>query len=155
MTFLAAVAVACGGGGSKSSSSSAPSGKGPDVAATQPAASAPASAGTSAPASSAASGVQKVALKAGEDGEKYFFSQSQVNVKAGQVEVDLTNDGPNRPHNFVVKKLDGSDLASMDRLNPGQSNSVTFTLSAPGTYQFICSLPGHADRGAKGMFVVS
>ena len=136
LTMVAAFAVACGGGsGSKSSSSKS---SGADVA--------PA-------AASAAS--QDVIMRAGETGQAYFFSQKEIKVKPGQVKVTLTNDGPERPHNFVIKNLNGQgDLASMDRLNPGQSNSVTFTLVA-GTYQFICSLPGHADRGAQGTFVVA
>ncbi len=140
LTLVAAFAVACGGSDDKPSPSK-PSGAGADIAPTA--------------ASSASTAIQEVTLKAGENGQTYFFSQKDIKVKPGQVKVTLTNDGPERPHNFVIKNLNGQgDLATMDRLNPGQSNSVTFTLAA-GTYQFICSLPGHADRGAQGTFVVA
>ena len=145
LTFVAAAAVACGGGDSKSSSGYSKSGTGSDVAP------------TTAPAAGASSGsVQKVALKSGDSSQAYFITPSEVKLKPGQVEVTMTNDGPERPHNFVVRNLNGQgDLASMDRLNPGQSHSVTFTLAQAGTYQFLCTLPGHADRGAKGTLVVA
>ncbi|HLF78936.1 MAG TPA: plastocyanin/azurin family copper-binding protein [Dehalococcoidia bacterium] len=140
LAFVAALAVACGGDDYKSSSGSS-SGAGADVAPTA--------------SGSAAGAVQDISLKTGENGQAYFFNPKEVKLKPGQVKVTITNDGPERPHNFVVKNLNGQgDLASMDRLNPGQSNSVTFTVVA-GTYQFICSLPGHADRGAQGTLVVA
>jgi plastocyanin len=146
LALLATLAVACGGGddNDSSSDSTSRSGAGADVA--------PANSGAS---GGSAASVQEVALKTGENGQAYFFNPSEVKLKPGQVKVSVTNDGPERPHNFVVKNLNGSgDLAMLDRLNPGQSGSVTFQVAA-GTYQFICSLPGHADRGAKGTLVVS
>lgn len=143
-TFTVAIAIACGGDGNSSSRYSK-SGTGADVAPTAaPAASSPAGA------------VQKVALKSGESGLGYFINPSEVKLKPGRIEVTMSNEGAERPHNFVVRNLSGQgDLASMDRLSPGQSNSVTFTLAQAGTYQFLCTLPGHADRGAKGTFVVA
>jgi nitrite reductase (NO-forming) len=31
---------------------------------------------------------------------------------------------------------------------------VTFTPDKPGTYYYICSVPGHVERGMWGRFVV-
>ena len=39
-------------------------------------------------------------------------------------------------------------------LKPGQDGSVTFTAGAPGTYYYICTVPGHALQGMKGSFTV-
>ena len=39
-------------------------------------------------------------------------------------------------------------------LKPGQEGSVTFTAGAPGTYYYICTVPGHALQGMQGSFIV-
>ena len=39
-------------------------------------------------------------------------------------------------------------------LKPGESGSVTFTAGAPGTYYYICTVPGHALQGMQGSFIV-
>ena len=39
-------------------------------------------------------------------------------------------------------------------LKPGQDGSVTFTAGAPGTYYYICTVPGHALQGMQGSFIV-
>ena len=33
--------------------------------------------------------------------------------------------------------------------------SISFTASTPGTYQYLCPIPGHAARGMAGTFIVS
>ncbi|NDF35950.1 MAG: hypothetical protein EB154_08925, partial [Nitrosopumilaceae archaeon] len=37
---------------------------------------------------------------------------------------------------------------------PGESGEVTFTAGAPGSYHYICTVPGHAALGMSGNFVV-
>ena len=39
-------------------------------------------------------------------------------------------------------------------LKPGQDGSVTFTAGSPGTYYYICTVPGHALQGMQGSFIV-
>jgi nitrite reductase (NO-forming) len=39
-------------------------------------------------------------------------------------------------------------------LKPGQDGSVTFTAGAPGSYYYICTVPGHALQGLQGSFIV-
>ena len=49
----------------------------------------------------------------------------------------------------------GSEIASPNApLKPGESGSVTFTAGAPGTYYYICTVPGHAALGMQGSFIV-
>ena len=49
----------------------------------------------------------------------------------------------------------GSDIASPNNpLKPGESGSTTFTAGAPGTYYYICTVPGHAIQGMQGQFIV-
>jgi nitrite reductase (NO-forming) len=39
-------------------------------------------------------------------------------------------------------------------LKPNESGEVTFTAGAPGTYYYICTVPGHSLQGMKGSFIV-
>ncbi|MDE1818940.1 MAG: multicopper oxidase domain-containing protein [Thaumarchaeota archaeon] len=39
-------------------------------------------------------------------------------------------------------------------LKPGQSGDVTFVAGAPGTYHYICTVPGHAALGMDAKFIV-
>jgi len=108
------------------------------------------------PSGGSTSGVQAVSVKSGENGDSYFFEVSQTNLKTGKVKVTLENSGPERPHTFIVKKLDNSgNLAEISQVEPRLSGSVEFDLTAAGTYQFQCDLRGHADRGQRGSFTVS
>jgi nitrite reductase (NO-forming) len=48
-----------------------------------------------------------------------------------------------------------SSIASPNNpLKPGQDGSVTFTAGAPGSYYYICTVPGHALQGMQGSFIV-
>ena len=38
--------------------------------------------------------------------------------------------------------------------DPGQSISGALTTERPGTYEFICSVPGHANLGMRGTITV-
>ncbi len=38
---------------------------------------------------------------------------------------------------------------------PGKSAEGTFTIDKPGEYEFLCSIPGHAEAGMKGKLVVT
>ena len=49
----------------------------------------------------------------------------------------------------------GSEIGSMSKpLKHGESGSVTFIAGAPGTYYYICTVPGHAMQGMQGTFIV-
>jgi uncharacterized cupredoxin-like copper-binding protein len=37
---------------------------------------------------------------------------------------------------------------------PGQTVVIEFRPTAPGTYQFFCSVPGHIQAGMNGVLVV-
>jgi nitrite reductase (NO-forming) len=48
-----------------------------------------------------------------------------------------------------------SAIAAMSNpLKPGEGDSTTFTAGAPGTYYYICTIPGHALQGMQGSFIV-
>lgn len=98
-----------------------------------------------------ASAPQAVEIKMGD----YFFDPKDVTVRPGTIRVTLPNSGPERPHTFVVKQKDGNgDLFRSERVNTGDTQTVEFTITEPGTYPIYCALPGHADRGQTGTLIV-
>ena len=92
-----------------------------------------------------------------ESGDAYSFNVSRTTLRTGKVKVTLVNQqGQERPHTFVVKSLDGnSDVLNMPQVQPGNRAEMEFDLTAAGTYNFLCELRGHADRGQRGSFTVT
>lgn len=110
------------------------------------------SSGSSAGRSSGASasevdGVQQITVKAGDN---YRFTPSQITVHPGSVKVTLVNSGTGAPHNLQFPVLPTDQWVPLT--SSGQTNSVTFTAPAPGTYQFVCSI--HERQGQTGELLV-
>ncbi|MGD9891724.1 MAG: cupredoxin domain-containing protein [Dehalococcoidia bacterium] len=100
----------------------------------------------------APAGPQALNIKAGE----YFYDPQDLRVKPGTVALTMTNDGPERPHTFVVKNKSGDgDLFKSERVPVGGPVTLEFTVMEEGTYEVYCNLPGHADRGQRGTLTVS
>ncbi len=77
------------------------------------------------------------------------FEPSEFEIPANtDVEVTITNEGVLQ-HDFAVEEL-GIDS---DLLENGQSTTVTIN-AEPGTYEFICTVPGHAQSGMVGTLTV-
>jgi len=87
----------------------------------------------------------------------------EIRVNSGdEVNISSSNDGKSF-HSFGVVSdpedfnniIWGSDIATASNpLKPGESGSTTFTAGAPGTYYYICTVPGHALQGMQGSFIV-
>jgi uncharacterized cupredoxin-like copper-binding protein len=108
---------------------------------------------TTAPAATAAA--QTIDLKAGERGANdYYFDPKELTAQPGKVTFRLNDVGPDRPHTFVLKDASGQEVARINRTEVGQTGTVEVTLNTEGTYQFMCMLPGHADRGQTGTLTV-
>jgi nitrite reductase (NO-forming) len=58
------------------------------------------------------------------------------------------------PDDFNSVIFDSAIAAATNPLKPGESGSTTFTAGAPGTYYYICTVPGHALQGMMGSFLV-
>lgn len=99
---------------------------------------------------------------------EFSFTPSDFTVKAGQeVTLNLKNLGALN-HNLhimligseVVQQWEDEDEAhtiiEIGNLDGGASTSVTFTApETPGTYQFVCSIPGHFQQGMTGTMTVT
>lgn len=144
-------------------------------------ASAEKSAAPSASAATTAEATKEVTIEANDDMQ---FNVKAIEVKRGEtVKIILKNVGTmpkeSMGHNFVLlalrtdvneftmaaatearndylpQKFKGKILAHTKLIGPGETAEVTFT--APknsGKYDFICSFPGHAAAGMKGILTV-
>jgi plastocyanin len=85
---------------------------------------------------------------------EYSYTLSRPEVSAGEVIVELNNQGED-PHNLVIEHEGTGDPALEIPSTPSVSQaSATFTLP-PGTYHLDCSLYKHEARGMEATLVVS
>jgi plastocyanin len=76
------------------------------------------------------------------------FDVKTINASPGPLTITLDNKGAIE-HTL---KIDGTDLEL--KADGGKSATGTVTLKS-GTYDFECTVPGHASAGMKGKVVVS
>ncbi|HWP28584.1 MAG TPA: cupredoxin domain-containing protein [Chloroflexota bacterium] len=82
------------------------------------------------------------------------FDPNTITARANQqVSLTLDNSGQALVHDFTIDNLGGSRVHV--EVQPNQRASVQFTPTAPGTYQFYCSQPGHREAGMVGTLTVS
>jgi plastocyanin len=89
-------------------------------------------------------------LKLSADPSALAFDTTDLSAKAGQVTIDFTNPAP-IPHNVVIEE-DGKELAGFEPIAEGEEE-VSAELE-PGTYTFLCTVPGHAEAGMEGTLTV-
>ena len=100
---------------------------------------------STAPQARASATAQMVSVQATDS---LKFEPSSITVKARQpVQLTLSNTGQMQ-HDWSLDQGAGQPVKIT--ANAGQSASGTFTIQQPGTYTFICSVPGHAAAGMKG-----
>jgi uncharacterized cupredoxin-like copper-binding protein len=80
------------------------------------------------------------------------YSPNVIRVKAGQgVAFELKNAG-SVVHDLYAPSL---GVGTAVKVNGGASGAASFTAPAqPGTYQFWCHEPGHAEAGMVGQVIV-
>lgn len=89
-------------------------------------------------------------LKLAADPTRIAFDTTKLSSKPGKVTIDFTNPAP-LEHDVGIEK-DGKLIAVSKRIAKGRT-SVSADL-APGTYTFLCTVPGHAEAGMEGTLVV-
>jgi plastocyanin len=81
---------------------------------------------------------------------EFSFQPREIRLSVAEtVNIEFENKGQ-MFHTFTVGEL-GLDL----RTNHGQSLSGALSAHRPGTYTFICAVPGHAQLGMGGSIVVT
>ncbi|WP_432671636.1 azurin [Flavobacterium sp. SM2513] len=109
------------------------------------------------------------------------YSTNELRAKTGEITLTLHHTGKMEKtvmgHNLVILKMgtdinafgakaaeakdndyipaseEGAIVAHTKLLGGGESDTVTFTISEPGTYDYICSFPGHLAL-MKGKLIV-
>jgi plastocyanin len=78
------------------------------------------------------------------------FDTTSLTSKPGKVTIDFDNPAA-LEHNVAIEQ-DGEEIATSETIAKGKT-SVSADL-APGTYTFLCTVPGHAEAGMEGTLVV-
>jgi Cu+-exporting ATPase len=90
---------------------------------------------------------QRVELTASQ----YRFLPADITVRAGAwVIVEVANMDP-VVHDWMVVGIPNVSVPA----RPGQTARLRFVLDTPGTYEVMCSIPGHAEAGMVGTLVVT
>jgi nitrite reductase (NO-forming) len=83
------------------------------------------------------------------DATDFAFSPAEISVRAGE------------PVNIVlVSTAGGHNLSATDigfRLpivDEGETTRGALAIAEPGTYEFVCTVPGHLEQGMRGTIVV-
>jgi uncharacterized cupredoxin-like copper-binding protein len=95
-----------------------------------------------------------VNVTAGKPSE-FKYTLSAKSVKHGTVTFKFTDSGTlphdirfcSSPKGGTANTCAGTSSAT---ISPGGSATVTVNYKTPGTYEYICTLPGHAAAGMKG-----
>ena len=78
------------------------------------------------------------------------FQPADLTVTAGEwTELKLVNDDQ-VVHDWMVEAIPNLDVVA----RPGQTAKLRFVLDTPGTYEIVCSIPGHAAAGMTGTLTV-
>jgi uncharacterized cupredoxin-like copper-binding protein len=81
-------------------------------------------------------------------GGEFFFKLSEKSLpKPGKVEFVFENVG-HVDHDF---RIDGKQTAV---ISPGQTARLAVTFTKARKYSYLCTVPGHAGAGMKGVFTV-
>jgi uncharacterized cupredoxin-like copper-binding protein len=105
-------------------------------------------------ASTAKASGSTVTVTAGKPSE-FSYTLSTKTVATGSVTFKVTNKGA-LSHTLKVcsSNKGGTSNACTGKgtpmIAPGKSASLTVTFSKPGTYEYLCTVPGHAAAGMKG-----
>lgn len=79
------------------------------------------------------------------------FDTTTLESKPGKVTIDLDNPST-IPHNIAIESTDGDILDESETVSASTTSSSA-SLS-PGTYTFLCTVPGHAEAGMQGTLTV-
>ncbi len=89
-------------------------------------------------------------LQLAADPTQIAFDTTTLTSKPGKVTIDFDN--PSALEHDVAIEQDGKQIAVSETIAKGKT-SVTADLE-PGTYTFLCTIPGHAEAGMEGTLTV-
>ncbi|HEX5984330.1 MAG TPA: plastocyanin/azurin family copper-binding protein [Solirubrobacterales bacterium] len=89
-------------------------------------------------------------LQLAADQEEIAFDKTELSAKAGKVTIDFDNPSA-IPHNVVIEQ-EGEEIAGTPVITESKA-SVSADLE-PGSYAFVCTVPGHEEAGMAGTLTV-
>lgn len=81
----------------------------------------------------------------------FSFSLEPSGAKAGTITFIVQNNG-SMHHDFAIRGNSVERKTPM--IEPGESGTLTVELE-PGTYTYVCTIPGHEQLGMRGTFTVA
>jgi len=100
-----------------------------------------------------------ITVTAGKPAE-FNFKLSSKTFAHGAVTFNVTNSGA-LPHDFKIcskpttVKANACTGKSTGLISVGASKKLTFTFAKPGSYEYLCTVTGHAAGGMKGLMKVT
>ncbi|MGQ0605144.1 MAG: cupredoxin domain-containing protein [Anaerolineales bacterium] len=92
-----------------------------------------------------------VTVKAGESGGAMSYDPVTLTAQVGQpVSIKFENVGA-LEHTFLIDELN----VKSDKVQPGQTATLTFTPDTAGTYMIYCDVLGHKEAGMVGTLTVN
>ena len=91
---------------------------------------------------------------------EFSFKLSTKTVRLGSVTFKFTNSGV-LPHDLKVCAGAGNGTATActgkatPLADPGTTHALTVTFTKVGKYEYLCTVPGHAAAGMKGLLTVT
>ena len=93
--------------------------------------------------------------------KEFAFTLSPKTAAHGAITFTITNGG-NLPHDFQLCSKPSSSPSATSctgkktaLISPGASAKLTVVVLKAGTYQYLCTVPGHAAAGMKGLLKVT
>jgi len=96
---------------------------------------------------------QKVTVTLSNMGKlpKEAMAHNFVLLKAGTDVGAFTMAGmTHQAEGYIPPEMADRVIAACKLLGPGESEAVSFTAPAAGTYDYVCTFPGHALAGMRG-----
>lgn len=85
------------------------------------------------------------------DGSEFAFTPVTLTFTAGQPVTIVFKNVGKMPHDFVIDEIPD---AKTSVIQGGQTETITFTPTARGTYKFYCSVGNHRAQGMEGTVTV-
>lgn len=98
----------------------------------------------------AGGGAAATTLKLAAEPTTIAFDTTELAAKAGKVTIDFDNPAP-LEHNVAIEQ-NGKLIAQSETI--AESNTSVSADLKPGTYTYLCTIPGHAEAGMEGTLTV-
>jgi plastocyanin len=111
-------------------------------------------------ATAAAPKITVIKVIAGKPSELAFRLSKSSTLPLGLITFDVSNEGLS-PHDFELCRVPTTNAArnscvgvKTPVLKPGQSAKLVVKITKKGMYEYVCTQPGHAAAGMKGLIGV-